>query len=509
MPSLFDGTEGMTSIGDIYRQLEKNCPDPASTSKKLWQLRRKTDISDCNQKLETLLEKSVAMLAENGHMPGWYNQCPTASGIAGPRSDKHSNVDLVQWHPGNDSARLVELKWGSNTPADAIHQVLRYGAAYVYCRVHRDRLPVEGREIMDAHHIELCVAAPMRYYRGCTDKPLRQALDSLRAFDVGSRIPGLSMSLDVLALPKHFDRLPFSSGTEVSRECDQRQITDSGRLVRDAFDGLQSVFAQRVGNARQSMDSTDRFLPCVPAAAVEAAFDAAPGNEMQSGKFDSPESSAALAANAFGFFLERPCALPALPGCEQQSWPAVSLRLECELRFPWRGGRHPVLDVVATTPSALIGIESKRYEPYRSKPPPTLSDAYWRPVWGTRMAGYEGIRDALRRDPKCYAHLDAAQLFKHALALRAAVQPQAKYEGLTPILFYVYAEPDSWYDGRPIAQRDRERHAEEIRQFAAAVAGNEVRFVACSYRQLLDAWSNCGDDCIRTHAAAVARRFSP
>ena len=43
---------------------------------------------------------------------------------------------------------------------------------------------------------------------------------------------------------------------------------------------------------------TDRFLPGVPVAQVEAIFNAAPGNEIVSGKFDSPESSAALAEGA-------------------------------------------------------------------------------------------------------------------------------------------------------------------------------------------------------------------
>ena len=108
---------------------------------------------------------------------------------------------------------------------------------------------------------------------------------------------------------------------------------------------------------------TGRFLRGVPGPQIEAIFDAAAGNEIATGKFDSPESSAALAANAFGFFLQRASDLPALPGCGSETWPALSLMLEAELRFPWSGGRHPVLDCLVRTPSALIGIESKRFEP--------------------------------------------------------------------------------------------------------------------------------------------------
>ena len=122
---------------------------------------------------------------------------------------------------------------------------------------------------------------------------------------------------------------------------------------------------------------TDRFLPGVPGKEIERIFNAAPGNEIASGKFDSPESSAALAANAFGFFLNGEWDLPPLPMCERVEWTGLSLSLEQEVRFPWRGGRHPVLDVLITTRSAFIGIESKRFEPFRGKTPATFSDAYW------------------------------------------------------------------------------------------------------------------------------------
>ena len=254
----------------------------------------------------------------------------------------------------------------------------------------------------------------------------------------------------------------------------------------------------------------ERFLPGVPGPEIEAIFNAAAGNEIAAGKFDSPESSAALAANAFGFFLHRAPELPPLPGCGSQSWPARSLRLEAELRFPWSGGRHPVLDGLVRTPSALIGIESKRFEPYRTRHAPRLSDAYWRPVWGDRMRGYDSIRDSLRNSPDLYRRLDAAQLFKHAFALRTEVHRDSGHRGLAPVLFYVFAEPGRWpVSERSVERRARARHREEIEHFAATVAGDEVAFVSCSYRRLLKAWSDRGDRRVRAHAARVASRYSP
>ncbi len=251
----------------------------------------------------------------------------------------------------------------------------------------------------------------------------------------------------------------------------------------------------------------DRFLPGVPGREIERIYNAAAGDEIGSGKFDNPASSAALAANAFGFFLNRPQDLPPLPGCGQEAWPARSLALEAEARFPWRGGSHPVLDCLVRTPSALIGIESKRFEPFRGKSAASFSDAYWRPVWGDRMKGYAGVRDKLRRDGRLYSSLDAAQLVKHAFGLRT--EACCREGGLVPVLFYIYAEPDFWPAGNPVDAGAKARHREEVARFARAVAGDETIFVACSYRRLLEDWARSKDDGIRRHASAVIERYSP
>ena len=258
----------------------------------------------------------------------------------------------------------------------------------------------------------------------------------------------------------------------------------------------------------------ERFLPGVPGKQIEEIYNAAPGNEIARGKFDSPESSAALAANTFGFFLNRPGDLPPLPGCEDVEWPASSLYVEKEVRFPWRGGRHPWLDALVVTPSALIGVESKRFEPYRSgKAPGRFSDAFWirrEHRWGRCMEGYQGVRDEIHAIPDTYAHLDAAQLVKHALALRTRVAAKKQFDGLQPHLFYLYAEPDTWpRNGKPVEDEAKTAHREEIKHFAQSVEGDEVRFVACSYRELLAAWERSENPEIREHARAVVSRFAP
>ena len=247
------------------------------------------------------------------------------------------------------------------------------------------------------------------------------------------------------------------------------------------------------------------FLPGVPEKPIRDMYAAAPGNEIASGRFASPESSAALAANTFGFFLNRPGDLPLPP--EWAEGPALSLSFETEVRFPWSGGRHPWLDAIVKTSSAIIGVEAKRFEPFRGKSRSKFSSAYWRPVWGDRMKGYESVRDALHENRVQCSHFDAAQLVKHAFALRTEAQ---RLSGFRPLLVYLYAEPDHWpVTDKPVGQVDILAHRKEIAHFAEQVAGDEVRFLSCSYRELLAWWARNSKPDVRAHANTVIQRFSP
>jgi hypothetical protein len=253
----------------------------------------------------------------------------------------------------------------------------------------------------------------------------------------------------------------------------------------------------------------NRFLPGVPVDRVLACYSAAPGNEIESGKFDSPESSAALVANALGWFIGREADLPPLPGTEDRQWPALSLDLERIVRFPWSGGRHPCLDALIATRDALIGVESKRYEPFRATKDVDLSEAYQRPVWGGSMGGYALVRDGLRNRELVFQHLDAVQLVKHAFGLRTAVHKEAKFHGKTPVLFYLFAEPERWPGpgGRPIQLESIQKHRKEVADFAALIAGDEVAFAFCSYRDLIAGWNTHHAHDVREHAGRTLAHF--
>lgn len=241
------------------------------------------------------------------------------------------------------------------------------------------------------------------------------------------------------------------------------------------------------------------FLPDLPEDRIMEALRRSPGNEINSGKFDSPESSAALVANAFGWFLDRPKALPPLPGVPAGR--ATEVKLEVEMRFPWAGGRHPWLDVGIVTPTTLIGIESKRFEPFRPGKAVSFSEVYKRDAWGERMARYTQLRVDLLAGDVRFDSLDVAQLIKHAYGIRTRAEKRAT----GAVLVYLYAEPATWASGKPVDPDRIALHRAEIAQFGALVAGDDVVFAPLRWSDLLNQWA--GIAVLKPHVEAIRARF--
>ena len=251
------------------------------------------------------------------------------------------------------------------------------------------------------------------------------------------------------------------------------------------------------------IQSDYEFLPGVPSGLVVKKLSAAEGNEVGSGKLSSPESSAALAVNTFGWFIERPELLPAFPMLGLLNWSANLVDVEYCARFPWSGGKHPWLDAWVETPTAIIGVESKRFEPYRDRKDTTFSDAYNRPVWHDQMLPYESLRDKLISRSERYQFLDAVQLVKHAFGLVTEARRKAK----KPYLVYLFAEPKE-RAGKVIDEKRKQSHRDEIARFAFATKGAEVQFGAISYREWLESWPD-SDSQLVCHRTAILERFQP
>lgn len=241
------------------------------------------------------------------------------------------------------------------------------------------------------------------------------------------------------------------------------------------------------------------FLADLPVEGILQCLNRSPGNEIKSGKFDSPESSAALVANAFGWFLNRAHDLPPLPGVPAGQ--VASVTLKAEMRFPWAGGRHPWLDVGIETHTTLIGIESKRYEPFRPSKLNGFAEVYDRPVWGEKMGHYTQLRDDLVSGEVSYEALDAVQLIKDAYGIYTRAEKRAT----GAVLVYLYAEPKLWASGKPVNPKRLALHRREIADFAKRVAGDTVTFVALPWADLLDQWGKLAK--LAPHVAALRERF--
>lgn len=251
------------------------------------------------------------------------------------------------------------------------------------------------------------------------------------------------------------------------------------------------------------IQSDDIFLPGVPRDLVVRRLEAAGGNEVSSGKLSSPESSAALAVNTFGWFMRRPRLLPPFPVLQALDGPAIQVDIEFCARFPWSGGKHPWLDAWVETPNAIIGVESKRFEPFRDRKNATFSTAYDRAVWHDQMAPFEVLRDKLRSRAEHFLFLDAVQLVKHAFGLVTEGRRRAK----TPHLVYLFAEPEE-RAGIPITNESKQRHRSEIAHFAELVEGAEVKFRSMSYREWFATWPT-SDPVLADHLRAIVERFAP
>ena len=263
----------------LYCRIVDNFPGQArSPSEQLWRCRRATHVCPHNTSPEKTLEKAVAILADQGHMPGWFNQCPVATGIADPRDDGNRSVDLV--HLCGPTLRLVELKWprarNSDTLPFALFEVLEYGLAHLLARLHKRELHLQAQPLMQdsVHHVRLEVVAPREFFRGTSrHRDLFSRMhNALARFAKAQTNGDWSMSLHALVFPDSFDTVPFDSGKAVKEVCTRRPLSPEGRAVCDAFANLAPL-------------PPDRFLPGVPGPDIERILKARPARNSR------PESS--------------------------------------------------------------------------------------------------------------------------------------------------------------------------------------------------------------------------
>ena len=198
------------------------------------------------------------------------------------------------------------------------------------------------------------------------------------------------------------------------------------------------------------------------------------GGELQSGggggHMHSLLSSAALAVNFFEHWRYGPKhELMRALGFRK---PVAPLWLGFERRYPIRAGHGtpPHLDVVLALEGAtpfLCGIEAKFGEPYAGMPQHGLRPAHARHAFLRDWPGLAKLAHTISPEDREHKYLHAAQLLKHALALRTHGHPFT--------LLYL------WFDVRGPAGR---RHADEASAFARLARKDGVDVWAMSWQEL-------------------------
>ena len=241
------------------------------------------------------------------------------------------------------------------------------------------------------------------------------------------------------------------------------------------------------------------FLPDLPVDGIVECLKRSPGHEFRTGKMDSPDSSAALVANAFGWFLNRAAQMPLIRGVPSGQVTAVTL--EQEMRFPWKDGRHPWLDVGMESATTLIGIESRRYEPFRPAKASGFAEVYDRPVWREKLPKFTALRDDLVKGNIGFEALDAVQLIKSAYGIWTRAEKRAS----GAVLIYLYADPVAWASGKKVDPARKALHRKELAEFSKLIAGDNVTFVRLRWADLLDAWATV--PALGDHVAGLRAMF--
>jgi len=225
-------------IAKLYACIENNRTQRAPSSEN-WRLKPVDNVALHNKSPEILLERAIALLATQGHLPGWCNQIPVASGLINDSANKRTAIDLL--HLTDTSAEFIELKWASNTPLFAAMEILRYGLVYLYSYLHQSDLGYDTRPLMQLEKVTLSVLAPTSYYTNYDLNTLIEGLsDALHSFSRKKTNGALSMDFTITAFPADFN-LPFETGQEVTEQCAPNCDSPAVRYLIDALVHRQPV----------------------------------------------------------------------------------------------------------------------------------------------------------------------------------------------------------------------------------------------------------------------------
>lgn len=251
----------------------------------------------------------------------------------------------------------------------------------------------------------------------------------------------------------------------------------------------------------------DNLLDSINFELVAEDFGSAAGQEMyvresKSGKrpkMAALHSSSALAVNAFGPWRADPASLSLAKHAGFHG-----LRFEAKLPILARG-TPPHLDLLAVSGNAVVAVESKFTE-HLSRHSAHFAESY-DAFWAGRDSGpwYQEMK-RLRAHAAAYVHLDAAQLIKHYMGLRRRMDREADpaWTDGNVTLLYLYWEPENADEIFEFCS-----HREEVDDFSARVASDDIKFIALSYPDLFGQWSAFQQpDWLPSHLQRLKQRYA-
>jgi hypothetical protein len=212
-------------------------------------------------------------------------------------------------------------------------------------------------------------------------------------------------------------------------------------------------------------------------------FEDGNGHEVQ-GSLDVPakmqalHSSSALGVNIFQYWQKRGLIkeiASACGFCDRTSKYSESIVFEDKYYINTKFVIPPNIDVVfhnyLTLPDELFAVECKFSEAYGGRPHGGLKSKYldekdlWTDLSALNKLGWETNLDAKR-----YSYLDAAQLIKHILGLKAYIRSK-RFK-----LLYL------WYD---VLGYDGAKHRAEVEDFNKIAKSDGINFHAMTYQELI------------------------
>jgi hypothetical protein len=216
------------------------------------------------------------------------------------------------------------------------------------------------------------------------------------------------------------------------------------------------------------------FEPLSPEARSE--YEAGDGGELE-GRMNAVHSSSALVVNAFHYWRTRRLYAEIAGALRIPSTEIAGMRFEAKFPIHDRFPRSPNLDVVFDyKPSSVckaVAVESKFNEPYGGWEKKGLKTVYLdHPEFWSDLPNLHEVARQVSPDNTRFVHLDAPQLIKHTLGLKAA---HGKRGFRLVYLHYAVPGPEG------------ARHAEEVAEFARCLERDGVPFQSLTYQDVI--WS--------------------